>query len=512
MASVYLLIKVHKHNFPGRAVVSQIDDPTYKMWKVLTDILNPLDESSASFVKDSFHMKELLSEVQILDHHILASFDVTALYPSIPIERALQVLRESLTNDANLNGRTDWSVDDIMELVQICLETHFKTFEGRIYTQTDGTPIGKSISGPIAGIYMDWFERTYIFNAHNHMPYDIPKPCFWKRMRDDIFIIWDHSERELDRLFWYLNGIEPKIQFTIEKEKEGSLPFLDIHIHRLPNSLITKVYRKPTHTQRYIHWRSNHPKNCLLGVLKGLIHRAHKLCDLKEDLLEELQLLRDVFVSNGYPVVLVEKTLKLSWEIEIRKQFESAQVDPDQLKQREYFDVLHAPYVRGFSENLQRKLKRVNVGYVFKRGDTIQNHLVQRKIPIQKEEKKNVIYAIGCKSCNFYYVGETSQHFATRRSQHQADVRNKNPKNGIYQHLKAHREHQIDWDKVSYLDNEGNWRARKISESFFINAIDPTNKLTMLMNLEKGREVDPCWMVFNSELRKIASKKLNSPL
>ena len=29
MASMYLLIKVQKANFPGRAVVSQVDDPTY---------------------------------------------------------------------------------------------------------------------------------------------------------------------------------------------------------------------------------------------------------------------------------------------------------------------------------------------------------------------------------------------------------------------------------------------------------------------------------------------------
>ena len=63
--------------------------------------------------------------------------------------------------------------------------------------------------------------------------------------------------------------------------------------------MITKVYRKPTHTQQYINWASNHPKNMLLGVLKGLIHRAHVLCDLKEDLLEELALLKNVFISYG---------------------------------------------------------------------------------------------------------------------------------------------------------------------------------------------------------------------
>ena len=57
----------------------------------------------------------------------------------------------------------------------------------------------------------------------------------------------------------------------------------------------------------------------LLGVLKGLIHRAHILCDMKEDLLEELALLRNVFVSNGYPDKLVLKTLEESWANETLK-------------------------------------------------------------------------------------------------------------------------------------------------------------------------------------------------
>ena len=50
-----------------------------------------------------------------------------------------------------------------------------------------------------------------------------------------------------------------------------------------------------------LQWRSNHPKNALLGILKGLIHRAHMYCDERKDLEDELNLLADVFVMNGYP-------------------------------------------------------------------------------------------------------------------------------------------------------------------------------------------------------------------
>ena len=54
-----------------------------------------------------------------------------------------------------------------MKLLEICLETHFKTLDGYIYTQMDGTPIGKLISGPLAGIYLNWFEKMHVFNEEN---------------------------------------------------------------------------------------------------------------------------------------------------------------------------------------------------------------------------------------------------------------------------------------------------------------------------------------------------------
>ena len=87
----------------------------------------------------------------------------------------------------------------------------------------------------------------------------------------------------------------------------------------------------------------------LLGVLKGLIHRAHVLCDRKEDLLEELSLLKDVFICNGYPETLVLKTLNESWPKETLKAvLKGVQQEVEAENSKGYFDVLHAPYVRGF--------------------------------------------------------------------------------------------------------------------------------------------------------------------
>ena len=120
-------------------------------------------------------------------------------------------------------------------------------------------------------------------------------------------------------------------------------------IKRGKDSFTTKVYRKETRTQKYNHWRFNHSKAVLIGVMKGLIHKAHLLCDLKEDLLDELNLLRDVFISNGYPTKIVNQTINDSWAIELKNELiEAAQKDGNN-ENKQYFNVLHAPYVQGFS-------------------------------------------------------------------------------------------------------------------------------------------------------------------
>ena len=108
--------------------------------------------------------------------------------------------------DQTLSDRTDWNVVCITKLLRICLETHFKTIDGRIYTQVQGTQIGKSISKPLANMFK-------------------PHIKFWKRCRENVYIIWNGVSDTLDCFFWQLNYKEPKIEFTIEREQNGILVF-----------------------------------------------------------------------------------------------------------------------------------------------------------------------------------------------------------------------------------------------------------------------------------------------
>jgi len=136
-----LLIKVHKKNFPGRAYVSQIDDPSYKICAELTKILNPIDEKGESFIKDTYHFKEMLESVKVLDEYTIGALDIVGMFPNVPVKKTLEVVREELQKDDTLKSRTDWEIDDIMKLLEFSIETYFKTIDGKIYFQRDGLPI-----------------------------------------------------------------------------------------------------------------------------------------------------------------------------------------------------------------------------------------------------------------------------------------------------------------------------------------------------------------------------------
>ena len=66
---------------------------------------------------------------------------------------------------------------------------------------------------------------------------------------DDIFFVWKGSKEDLELFVWRLNGVEYRVQFTLELEKEGFLPFLDVGLMKTCGKIVTRIYRKPTHTQ-----------------------------------------------------------------------------------------------------------------------------------------------------------------------------------------------------------------------------------------------------------------------
>ena len=100
----------------------------------------------------------------------------------------------------------------------------------------------------------------------------------WKRYVNDTCVVIGSARKE--EFLEHINSLDPHIQFTTKDVKpDGSIPFLDTIVMSQPNkSLITSVYRKPTHTDLCLHWDSHHHLSAKFSVVTILKHRAKTVC------------------------------------------------------------------------------------------------------------------------------------------------------------------------------------------------------------------------------------------
>ena len=114
-------------------------------------------------------------------------------------------------------------------------------------------------------------------------------PSFWKRFVDDV--ISAVSENEIVVLLQHLNSIEPSVQFTVERETDGKLSFLNTCV----------VYRKPTHTDKYPSFNSHHPRSHKKSVVTTLFREAENLTSNNDASENDRQYVTNVLKENNYP-------------------------------------------------------------------------------------------------------------------------------------------------------------------------------------------------------------------
>ena len=62
----------------------------YKMCKILTQILNPLDEKADSFLQNSKQLKDEFKNVKIDENCVMGSLDINKMHPIIPVPKHLK--------------------------------------------------------------------------------------------------------------------------------------------------------------------------------------------------------------------------------------------------------------------------------------------------------------------------------------------------------------------------------------------------------------------------------------
>ena len=112
------------------------------------------------------------------------------------------------------------------------------------------------------------------------LPRDFPndfKTVFNRHYVDDIFALFP-SPDHADKFKEYLSSKHPNIKFSIEKEEDGSLPFLDVNIFRESDKFATNVYRKKTFSGVYTNFKSFILETYKIGLIKSLLFQCFSLC------------------------------------------------------------------------------------------------------------------------------------------------------------------------------------------------------------------------------------------
>jgi len=133
--------------------------------------------------------------------------------------------------------------------------------------------MGSPISPVIANIFMEHFEKEALTKTPK-------KPEVWFRYVDDTFVIWRHGRAELCKFFIFLNNQHPNIHFTINIKENGKLTFLYVLVSKKADGTLGhQVYRKPTHTDRYLHAESHYHPSQKQSAINSLVHRAFIISD-----------------------------------------------------------------------------------------------------------------------------------------------------------------------------------------------------------------------------------------
>lgn len=291
-------------------------------------------------------------------------------------------------------------------------------------------------------------------------------PRIYRRYVDDTICVM--NQHHIQAFHEELKKQDTNIKFTVERYSSEGIPFLDtINKVNEDGTLDVKIYRKKTHTDRYLHFTSHHPPQHKAAVVRTLLHRADSLLSDEEHRAAEHQHIKSALKANGYP-----------------KRFIQNHSTRKQQKQQEEETIGFAtmPYVQGVTERIQRVLGQYNIKSCVRPLRTLKQILSRPKDTISKEKQTGVVYSIPCDECNAVYVGETGRSLATRLKEHKASVRlGQAEKSALADHA-TKTGHSIKWSETEVVEKENRYHHRKWQESWHI----AKNKDT-LSNRDSGR-------------------------
>ena len=167
-------------------------------------------------------------------------------------------------------------------LLELSVLNSFFMFNNRFYKQIQGLGMGLPLGPTFASIFMCHHEQNWLDNC----PDDF-KQVLYNRYVDDTFVLFkDPSHAPL--FHNYINSMLPNIRFTVDRECQNHLTFLDCNANRKTNCFDISVYRKNNFSGLGLSFFSFCSFNFKVNSIKTLLARAYSICSTYQNFHEEL--------------------------------------------------------------------------------------------------------------------------------------------------------------------------------------------------------------------------------
>ena len=411
-ARLYGLAKVHKKDTPVRPVLSMPGSAYHKVAEAVAEWLSVVPDckinSSTKTISDS------LKSVKLNDDEELVSFDVTSLYTNVPVQEAINVCTEKLYNlEEEHHPPVDKETFMMLANIASC-NVVMSTHEG-FYRQIDGLAMGSPPAPHLANGWLSQYDNIIKGDAK-----------LFTRYMDDI--LRDIKTQEIDNKLEEINNLHPSLKFTMEREENGSIPFLDMQILHHKRDLSSTWYNKPTDTGLIMNYHALAPKRYKHSVVSGFVHRIYRACSSWQLFHESLEKAKCVLERNQYPPTFYEPIIKQTLDTILATTEVTSSTSPDQTNAEK--KQVFVQYRGKVSEDYARSLHRIQAPctliMTLRKLKTV---LPSLKTPVPKMFRSGVVYKLTCPRCTACYVGQTSRHLQSRFKEH---VQNQGP---VKQHL-----------------------------------------------------------------------------
>ena len=181
-----------------------------------------------------------------------------------------------------------------------------------------------------------------------------------------------------------------------------------------PVRLITKIYKKPTHTHRYLNFNSAHSISQKQELAKCLLKRVQSQLNSKQaKKIFETSKIMEVLKKNDYPKWLLKCTVK-----SLKRKTNSSLANNKKIKTR-----VVLPYVPRYFQSLSKILRNVGILVCSKPHLTLKDTLPKVKDSVKRSSRPGVVYQISGRYCTGINIGKTGRTYKTKLADHKRDLR-----------------------------------------------------------------------------------------